>query len=405
MRDGLPEHDDHLDPHRRAGTPVIVLASTDPLLRDLAIGAALLEVPGLVAVTHELTRVGGDQAGSPAGHTSGTNDGADDGDTAEVVLIRRVSDLTGLREHSRVEMEHACAGCAMREDAVPTIARLLDERPPAILLALPLDAEILPATRTLGSAKAPGGPLFGARLGSTVSVAGADGVLAQLAEGRNSVPSQVAGADIVLAHGEDARGRDVIDALRWRHSRMVEDVWEPWAADAAAGSHDDDGLEMRCDPTADPCCYGLRKATHVDGAHVSDTGVWTLELASERPFHPGRMLGLIPHLAPEGVTSRGVFWVPNRPDSACGIEAVDGSVIVGVAGPWEEAEQRTHLHVVGYGDASSAPWRAVRRAFEQALLDDDEARAGLSAWLGRPDPLAQYLGDPADLYRTAPPAA
>ncbi|WP_454295483.1 hypothetical protein [Salana multivorans] len=38
----------------RSPVPVVVLASTDPTVRDTAIGTALLDHPGLVVVLHEL---------------------------------------------------------------------------------------------------------------------------------------------------------------------------------------------------------------------------------------------------------------------------------------------------------------------------------------------------------------
>ncbi|WP_454301465.1 GTP-binding protein [Salana multivorans] len=277
--------------------------------------------------------------------------------------------------------------------------RVVDAEVEAVLLALPLGAEILPATRQLAGEMEPGGRLFGARLGLAVTATSSPGLAEQLGDGDDDLVSQLVAADIVLLAGTEPTGRDLADALRSPFSTLVPDLCEPWVLEAIAGQHDVEDLTERCDPVTGGPGHGFVCVDSADGVDIAASGVWRIELASERPFHPERLLALMAHLAPDTTTSRGVFWLANRPDTACGWEATGGTVLVGVAGPWEEAEPVTRLDVIGHGDAGRAPWRHVRRAFERALVTDEEL-ADPASWLGRTDPLALYLGDPADLYRT-----
>ena len=42
-------------------------------------------------------------------------------------LTRLVSDVDGVVEHVHVDLDHACVGCALREDIMPTLERLADD--------------------------------------------------------------------------------------------------------------------------------------------------------------------------------------------------------------------------------------------------------------------------------------
>jgi G3E family GTPase len=95
-------------------------------------------------------------------------------------------------------------------------------------------------------------------------------------------------------------------------------------------------------------------------AHAGDRS-WTLELHTPRPLHPERLLERIEELGAGRLRARGVFWVPNRPDSACLWDGAGGQLAVGDLGPW---------HAVADGGA---------------------------AWLARPDVLAPWLGARGEL--------
>ncbi|PWD51421.1 cobalamin biosynthesis protein CobW [Serinibacter arcticus] len=363
-------------------TTVVVLAATDPAEREAALVTALLDHPDVLAVVHDLEQRGDD-----------------------VVLRRRVVDPRGPGSDEIIPMEHACAGCALREDAIPAIADLLAREPRGIVLALPLGAEILPATRILHGHAGPDGPLAGVRLGATVAVVNAAEIEGDLLDGDDALLSHLVSADIILLDHESpaahapaasAQGAALADTLRWARSTRHDDLCHPWLDAALAGSHDPVDLDRRHDPaTLDPADRFTATAPATPPLEAGPADVWTLDLHSSRPFHPDRVLATMSELATARTVSRGRFWLPNRPDAVCGWEALGGTVCVGVAGTWDEAEPSTALQVTGVGPGAEA----VRRAFERALLDDVEMAAGPATWLGREDPFEPYLGSPADLYR------
>lgn len=384
---------------------------------------ALLDRPGSVAVLHDVDQ----SAPTPR-------------------LRRRVLSALGQVEDSLVDLGHPCAGCAVREDAVPTIERLLgEERWDAIVLALPPGADILPASRTLAEQTGPTGWLRRGRVAAAVAVANPMTTISDLFDGETlaergmalapedprtvgeALLSQVCSADLVLLldcgpepsamapavaddeRDESARSRDpglidapdaelrrrhsclVIDALRapgsWRH----DDAMSPWIARALDFDHDDLEIERRLDPlTLGPGASWWESSGRngVDGGDEGAAVVWQLDLRSPRPVHPERLLACLESLFAGPQVSRGRFWVPNRPDSVCGWEGAGGQLSIGVAGEWGTVEAETRLFVVGVG----AHRREVRAAFEAALLTDDEWTAGPAAWLDRSDPLEQYLG-------------
>lgn len=53
-------------------------------------------------------------------------------------------------------------------------------------------------------------------------------------------------------------------------------------------------------------------------------GMWTLDLHSERPFHPERLIEFAEELAAERVCGRGCFWLVSRPDMVCSWETAGG---------------------------------------------------------------------------------
>lgn len=354
------------EPMRDHLVPVIILASTDPLERDVALLTALLNAPGYVAIIHELPL---NESGEPE-------------------LIRRV--ITPEREQRvSVPLEHACPGCAMREDAVPAIVEQLQDEPAGIVLALPLGAEILPATRTLAAAIRCGA-LNGARLAGTVASLSTSHMLDALDEGDEAIVAHIISASILVTSGGGRAACDVIDALRSAASSVLPDPCEPWLERAAALSHDDEALERICHPQTMTPGHGLREGTALaDGTTMTPSGVWEMHLRSALPFHPERLLAAAQTLGAHGAISRGRFWVPNRPDELCAWDSVSGQVSIGVVDRWHRADRDTCLHVVGF-DADPA---TVRSAFASALLTEDEHRAGAVPWLGRTDPLLSYLGE------------
>lgn len=72
-------------------------------------------------------------------------------DSENGMLIRTVSDLTGVLECEQINLDHACVSCAIREDIVPTLERLAaTQRWSGIIACLPATAEAVQVCRILG---------------------------------------------------------------------------------------------------------------------------------------------------------------------------------------------------------------------------------------------------------------
>lgn len=358
--------------------PVSVLAGTDPVLRDSAIFGLLMDAPGVVAVRHDI-------------HTDH--------------LRRVVLDATGVLEDVIVPLEHACLSCAVREDAVPTIARLArDGGWTQVLLALPVSAEPLPAARALAAESAPGGALEHTRVATSLAVLDLDTLQQDLlgddtlvdrgleltADDERSVgealAAQIEQADLVVTSSSPARSATasgVLDRLRGAGTRRVDGLHALSAADLGAARHSPARAERRAHP--------LGAVVITGSGGVPDDRSWTLELRSSLPFHPERLLDRIEDLSSGGLRARGVFHVADRPGLACLWDGAGGQLAFADLGPWSEVcagtEPHTRIVVVGVGDER----QALQEAFQAALCTADELATGVE-WLWREDHLAPWLG-------------
>ncbi|RPF20565.1 GTP-binding protein [Myceligenerans xiligouense] len=382
-------------PHHTADrrVPISVLASVDPVLRDSAVLGLVVDAPGTVALRHDIL--------------------ADEG------LIRRVVvDASGVVEQVLVPLEHACLSCAVREDALPALAALTEDgRWTDVIMALPVSAESLPVTRALAAETARGGLLDGARIATAATVADVetfehDLLAADLLAERGialtpdddrsvgeALAAQVEHADVIVAAGEAAAaptGSGLIDRIRAEDSSRVDGLHGVTAAELAAGRYDPVRGERRSNP------LGARRAPGTGrGGRAAGDRSWTLELRSDRPFHPQRLLDRIEDLGTGRMRSRGVFHVVDRPLSACLWDGAGGQLFLGDLGSWDEAaasaEPHTRIVVVGSADdAGPDAEQDVRHdlvdAFHDALVRPDEIADGGLSWLGRQDVLGPWLG-------------
>jgi len=368
--------------------PVSVLATTDPVLRDSALFGLLMDAPGVVAVRHDIY---------------------------EDHLRRVVQDATGVVEDVLVPLEHACLSCAVREDAVPTIARLArDGRWTHVLLALPVSAEPLPAARALAAESMPGGALAHTRIATSFTVADVDTLQQDLfgddtlvergleltADDERSVgealAAQIEQADLVVTSGGEpmsATTSGLLDRLRGAGARRVDGLHALSASDLSSATHSPSRAEHRAHPLGAVAITG-------SGSVPGDRS-WTLELRSALPFHPERLLDRIEELSSGGLRARGVFHVADRPGLACLWDGAGGQLAVADLGPWPEVcagtVPHTRIVVVGVADDRGSGEGVVddrqrlREAFHAALCTPDEVTAGV-AWLWREDHLAPWLG-------------
>ncbi|PRZ02892.1 G3E family GTPase [Isoptericola sp. CG 20/1183] len=372
---------DHPASHHPA---LSVLVSTDPVLRDTTAASLALTSPGAVVVRHDLL----------------PDDGA---------LRRVVVDATGVIEDVTVELEHACVSCSVREDAVPTLARLAwTGRWTDLVLALPVTAEPLPVGRALAAHTDAGEVLEDLRFTATVAVVDLDRVEADLlgddlVDERDlaltpdderplgeALAAQLEQVDVVVTTGDDPTGAGLVDRLRARDSRRIDGLHELDVTELAACRHDSVAAEGRAHP------LGARNP-HRSSSDPADRS-WSLLLKSRRPFHPERLLEQIEHLGTGPVRSRGVFHVPDRPDSVCLWDGAGGALCVADLGTWQEVAGNrppvTRILVVGAGEPDEA--RSTRDrildAFGEALATGAEVDDGGLRWLGREDVLEPWLG-------------
>ena len=93
--------------------------------------------------------------------------------------------------------------------------------------------------------------------------------------------------------------------------------------------------------------------------------MWSLDLRSPAPFHPGRLMARIEDLGCGRIRSRGHFWLPTRPDEICVWDGAGGQLSVGPYGFCGSRPPSTHLTFVGI---EAADRDRIASAFAAALL-------------------------------------
>lgn len=347
--------------------PVAVVTAVEPVLRDALIGGLLLDAADVLALRYEV-------------------------DEDSAALRRIVVAADGVVEDELVELDHPCVSCAMREDAVPTLARLAEARQVAgILLGPPISADPSVVAGTLR-------PHQDAwHLAPALAVASADDALHDLlgddtlaerglqwASGDErsvgeALAAQLEYSDRIVLVGEpDSAGAELVEHLRAPEQELVTDLYALPLSRVLSGRLDH-LLALR-----------RRDARYVEPyGGPTEHGTWTLDLSSDRPFHPRRLLENIEQLGGGRLRARGHFWVPDRPDSICQWDGAGGQVSVGAV--WRAGRDLPTTHLVITGVEAEDPER-VRGAFARSLLTESEWEAGLMPWLGTEDVLAPWLG-------------
>lgn len=347
--------------------PVAVVVAVDPVLRGALVADAMLDRLGVVELRYEV-------------------------DMERGALRRLVIGPEGILGDADVELEHPCVSCAMREDAIPVLDRMAgDPRIEAVLLSPPISADPQVVAGTLAGHQR----LW--HLSSVAALADADSAVedilgdATLAErglqwaeeDHRSVGEAVAGqiefADLVVRSGEDERGAELIEHLRAADQILVPSVHDVDVELLLGGELDREAAMRRRDP--------LQVEPH-GGPTLH--GTWTLDLCSQRPFHPERFLENIEALGAGRLRGRGRFWVPDRPATICQWDGAGGQVSIGAFEEISQGEPSTRLVVTGV-DPADLP--RVRDAFARSLLTQAEWRRGLAPWLGAEDLLAPWLGE------------
>lgn len=315
-------------------------------------------------------------------------------DLSEDSVLLHLARPDGSGWEREVPLAHPCLTCSLREAVVPALAELAGLGVEALLLALPVAVEPLNALPALDDLMSPGEVLDNCRLVGSVHAVDlttaardlldhvplAERGLALFEEDERCTGEvlmmSLGYADVVLALGEDTLGSDLVEHLRPFDTLRVDHLDDLTPDLLLGGTHDVDEAIGRVHPASTAAWGG--PTTH---------GVWTLDLHSERPFHPGRLADRVGELAPTGTCARGCFWLPSRPRTVCTWEVNGSTVSVGTAGDWEE-DPRTHLIVTGVGDPGVR--ESVERSFAEILMSEEELRDALTR-VGADDGLADWF--------------
>lgn len=352
--------------------PITVVTSVHPLQRDLATGVVFCDVPGAVVLRYDLVPDG---------------------------LRRVVSDVAGVVEDVLVPLEHACPGCAQREDVLPTVAAIAASgRWSDLVLALPVAADPAPllaalcAEEELREVVAVRGVVAVVEAAGLVEDLLGDALLSERGTAADdderavgeALAAQLDEADLVLTDGTPDEHARALLAHLCGPAVSVLPLDRVGAAQLTAPL----GGEHRTGVRADPLT-----------AHrppVTDTcGVWTLELTSARTLHPGRLLERIEDLGAGRLRARGTFRLTSRPGTVCEWNGAGGQLSIGVSGTWRPGQRSTHLVVTG---TEPVDRRRVQAAFADVLATAREEASpqtaggavtgedGFEAWLGPRDP-------------------
>ncbi len=316
-------------------------------------------------------------------------------DPERQVLTRVVSDVGGLIEREEINLAHACVSCAIREDIVPTLERLAAEgRWSSIVACLPLAAEAVQVCRTLAQA-----PRHAPHVSIAAVVTALDGA---------TVAEDLLGEDLLDERGlatseEDRRGVAEVASAMVEYADVVSlsQVPDPDEQALVAAL-----ARPRIPVVTDPSL--LDAAALVAGVHrhhtveawvaevrrgplppLAESGVWRLDLCSDRPLHPIRFQDELAILGGGARRSRGCFWLPTRPDDVCVWDGAGGQASVATTQKWSHHDTPlTRITVVGLDDEHDE----IVQAFQRCLLTDEELASRGPIWEESWDGLEPWLG-------------
>ncbi|PVC77567.1 GTP-binding protein [Streptomyces sp. CS081A] len=294
--------------------PVVIVAGLHADARREVVDRLLRDVPGSVALHHDL-------ASAPEG-----------------TVLRLVRDASGPVSHGETPLVNDCACCALREDLVPELERLADDG----------------LTR-----------LAVVELWDSVEPRAMAEVVAAHGGGRLAVTGVITAVDPALVLPCLANGDDLADAglaAAPTDRRTVGDTWArqleyaPVLAvvDSAEADDEDHALLAQLHPTArrvraaspdlaraafagfdvEAAAAAQHPACALLPQDADEAGVTTFVWHRRRPFHPERLYEALEDLCCAAARSRGRFWLADRPDTLLAWDAAGGALCVESAGPW-----------------------------------------------------------------------
>lgn len=350
------------------------------------------------------------------------------------VIRRVVRTGTGIVEDEQVALAHGCASCTLREDVLPTLARLARDNPGHdLVLMLPEVVEPEAVAAACAHHLVDGAPLTDLiRVDSYVTVLDAEHLLDGLASTddlaalgiqaaeddhralADVVARQIEYADTLLLWGRSRDGEFDTGRIAVLLQRMA-----PWATHFRVDGDlvDADALTRQLRHThrhrpETPGVLARGLEGFALGMHEpeADCGVVSAVFRARRPFHPQRLHDVLEDVNAEMIRSRGHLWLASQPDAVIAWEFAGGGLALGSLGHWlaslpedgweHVCDQRRlaaalewdpyygdrHQHLVFIGlDADPV---ALHRTLTGCLLTDAELADGEETWRTYHDPFA-----------------
>ncbi|MBR8740643.1 cobalamin biosynthesis protein CobW [Nocardiopsis sp. MG754419] len=362
---------------------VVVVSGLHRDARRRTVDDLITAVPGSLAVHHDLDGI------------------------AEGLVHRVIRDRWGPVSHDRVELDHLCASCTLRQDLVPTLLELAERGEHTMVVVETWDGV---EPRGVCEVLADHAPL---RLATVVGAVDAERLLPDLS-GHDDLADRSLDIAVedertiaeVLAHQVEYPTTLVLHGDRHRdEARTLLEQLNPAAVVVPPGGGVVALTEGRFDPLSAHNRLNPAWAQYTDLAHGRvSTVVWT----RKRPLHPTRLHEALERIVSFGLRGRGRVWLAGRSDTLLVWDAYNDALLLESGGPWMGALPEAALDLVSEARRVSAlmDWDPVvgdRRqhlAFTGVDLDAERLVTLLDSCLitdeetGRPlaeDPFADAL--------------
>ncbi|MET9501564.1 GTP-binding protein [Streptomyces sp. NPDC006622] len=378
--------------------PVVIVGGLHAEARRTTVARLLAEVPGSVALHHDLATA-----------AAGT-------------VVRTIRDAGGILFTGEAPLVDDCACCALREDLVPELLRLADD-PTTRLAVVELWDSVEP--RAMAEVVVAGGltvtgvitavdpalllPYLGN--GDDLAERGLAAAATDLRTVADTFARQLEYAPVLAVvdspEADDA-DRELLAQLHPTARRVP--VPDGSRRNAAAPSARAKAREPR-PPLGAAALAGFdveaaaaaqHPACALLPAEADAHGVTTFVWHRRRPFHPERLYAALEDLTCAAARSRGRFWLADKPDVLLHWDAAGGALCVESAGPWLASlpDAAWELLPPVRRAAAAMDWHpehgdccqhlvftspgldrdGLDRLLESCLLTDAEYAAGRDAW-------------------------
>lgn len=314
-------------------------------------------------------------------------------DVDRQVLTRVVSDMAGIVEQVSIDLEHACVGCALREDIMPMLERLADDgRWGSIIAHLPIAAGADQICKILDHDEHLGAKLHIASVLAVVHgpTAREDLLGDDLLHERHLQTSVGDGRGVAETHAaliEYADAVVVVGDIDETDRHLVAMLLRPGAGEVLDHLALDTSAIVGARRPHEDAEAWINPGHNTPVGLVEAGGAWTVELRSDRPFHPERLMANLEGLGGGARRSRGCFWLPTRHDQVCEWDGAGGQLSVGQC-EHGTTEPHTRILVTGIDDDRAA----LLALFESCLLTDQEMAERGTIWESHEDGFEPWLG-------------